>query len=114
MKIRHLYAALCVPGALLPWWQFLPWLSEHGADLPLFFGHLFANGVSGAFGLDLIVTALVICCLIVVEGRRVGVRHLWVPVLATFLIAVSLGLPLFLYLRERALEENEASARGPR
>jgi len=31
-----------------------------------------------------------------------GVMGLWAPVLGTICVGVSLGLPLFLYLRERA------------
>ena len=107
MKPRHLYAALCIPGALLPWWQLIPWLREHGPDVPLFFRHLFANGVSGAFAMDLIVSAVVVCLFVLLEGRRVGTRHLWAPIVGTLVIGVSFGLPLFLYLRERALEKSE-------
>jgi len=35
------------------------------------------------------------------EGRRAGVRHLWAPIAANLVVGVSLGLPLFLYLREQ-------------
>ena len=106
MKTRHLYAALCVPGALLPWWQFLPWAAEHGLNLRLFFRALFWNGVSGAFALDLIITAVVVCCFVLIEGSRLGVRHLWAPLLGTLIVGVSFGLPLFLYLRERGSDAN--------
>jgi hypothetical protein len=30
--------------------------------------------------------------------------HLWAPIAANLAVGVSLGLPLFLYLRERRLE----------
>jgi len=39
----------------------------------------------------------------VVEGRRVGVRFLWVYVLIVFLIAASVAFPLFLIARTRAM-----------
>ena len=39
-----------------------------------------------------------------VEGRRARVRHLWAPVAATLAVGVSLGLPLFLYMRETEIE----------
>ncbi|MFN2507604.1 MAG: DUF2834 domain-containing protein [Chthoniobacterales bacterium] len=108
MKPRHLYAALCIPGALLPWWQFLPWVAQHGANARLFFRHLFANGVSGAFALDLIVTAAAVCALILVEGRRLGLRYLWAPIAGTFIIGVSFGLPLFLFMRQRQLDRTQS------
>lgn len=104
MKLRHLYAALCVPGALLPWMPLAPWFGTHGLNVSLFFRHLFANGVAGAFALDVIICAVVVCAFVLIEGRRSDVRHLWAPIAGTFVIGVCFGLALFLYLRERRLE----------
>jgi hypothetical protein len=52
-----------------------------------------------------IVSSLVLWFLVYLEGRRSGIRHLWLPVAANLLVGVSLGLPLFLYMRERRLEQ---------
>lgn len=101
MKPRHIYAALAVAGAVLPLWQFLPFLREHGLDLPLFFQQLFSTPVSGFFGLDVIVATVVLWVFVLVESRRHAIRHRWLPIAASLLIGVSLGLPLFLYMRER-------------
>jgi hypothetical protein len=38
------------------------------------------------------------------EGRRNRLTHLWAPILGSLTVGVSLGLPLFLYIRERQLE----------
>ena len=106
--MRALYLALAVLGAVLPLSQFLPFLGDHGLDLPLFFEQLFANRISAFFGLDVIVSALVVLVLVGTEGPRVGVRHLWVYVLATLSVGVSFGLPLFLFAREGARVEAAA------
>ena len=107
MKPRSIYLALCVAGTVLPYAQFLPFLREHGLDLRLFFEQLFANRISAFFALDVIVSALVLWVLVLVEGRRAGVRHLWAPIAASLAVGVSLGLPLFLYQRERRIEWTE-------
>jgi hypothetical protein len=104
MKPKHLYLGLCVLGAALPYSQILPFLRDHGLDLRLFFAQLFSNRVGGFFGMDVIVSSLVLWVLIFVDGRRVGVKHPWLPVAANLAVGVSLGLPLFLYMRERRLE----------
>ena len=104
MKPKHAYLGLAVLGTLLPLWQFMPFVRDHGVALGLFFQQLFATPVSGFFGMDVIVSAAVLWVLVYVEGRRAGVRHLWAPVLASLVVGVSLGLPLFLYLREVQLE----------
>ena len=100
MKTKAIYLALCVLGAVLPYSAFVPWLIDHGPDVSLFVESLFANRISAFFGLDVIVSALVLWLFIGTEGKRKGVRHLWAPILASLTVGVSLGLPLFLYLSE--------------
>jgi hypothetical protein len=39
------------------------------------------------------------------EGGRLGMRHLWLPVVGSLLFGVSLGLPLFLYMRQVHLDK---------
>jgi hypothetical protein len=107
MKLRHLYLLLCVPGALLPYAQFLPWLAEHGPDLPRLFAELFSTRIGAFFGLDVLVSAVVLLVFVASEGRRLRMRRLWAPVAATLLVGVSLGLPLFLYLRQATLDADE-------
>jgi hypothetical protein len=102
MKVRHWYLVLCALGTILPYSQFLPFVREHGLNPDLFFNQLFANPVSSFFGLDVIISSLVLWIFVFVEGRRSGVKHLWAPIVATLAVGVSLGLPLFLYLRETA------------
>jgi hypothetical protein len=76
----------------------------HGPNLPLFFFELFSTRVGAFFGMDVIVSALVLFVFIGVEGRRLDIQNIWVPVVATCAIGVSLGFPLFLYMRQLTLE----------
>ena len=104
MRLRHIYAGLCVLGAALPCSQLIPWLMTHGLDLRLFFAELFSTRIGGFFGVDVIVSAIVLFLFIGVEGRRLGVQRLWLPVVATCAVGVSFGFPLFLYLRQLKLD----------
>jgi hypothetical protein len=107
--IAGVYWALAVAGTLLPLAAFVPWLRVYGFDPTQFLVDMFANGVSTFFARDVIVSAVVVTLFVIVQGARDGVRLLWLPIVATFLIGVSCGLPLFLALREQAL-----SSRLPR
>jgi hypothetical protein len=104
MKPRTLYLLLCVAGILLPYSQFVPFVAEHGLDLKLFIEQLFSTRIGAFFGMDVIVSAIVLAVFVSVDGRRAGVRALWAPIAATLAVGVSFGLPLFLYMREAALE----------
>jgi hypothetical protein len=107
---KHVYLLLCVLGFALPYSQFVPWVAANGLNLPLFFQQLFANRISAFFGMDVIVSAITLIVFSRVEGARVGIAGRWWVVLAVLTVGVSLGLPLFLYLREGKLEP---SARLP-
>ena len=107
MKLRHLYLAFALIGLLLPYSQFVPWIMEHHAlNMSLFIRDLFANQISAFFAMDVIVSAIVLIVFILGEGRRLGMRTLWPPVIATLLVGVSLGLPLFLYFRQIQLDQS--------
>ena len=104
MRLKTAYLILCALGVLLPYWQLAPWLSEHGLDLPLFFGQLFENRVGAFFGMDVFVSAAALLVFAWGERGRGGVRAAWPVALAVVAVGVSLGLPLLLYLRERRAE----------
>ena len=103
--MQWLYLALAVLGTALPLWQFAPFLSAHGPDLPLFFRQLFQSPVSAFFGADVIVSSLVLWLFVFSEGPRRGMKHLWLYVVCNLAVGVSLALPLFLFFRERRLED---------
>lgn len=106
MKPKTIYLALCVAGTLLPYSQFVPFLREHGLDLRLFVEQLFSNRIGGFFGLDVIVSSVVLWAFVIVDGRRARMKHLWAPIAANLAVGVSLGLPLFLYMREELMERS--------
>ncbi len=100
LKTKHIYLALTVLGLILPYTQFVPWLMEHGLNLRLLVSEVTASRIAGFAWLDVIVSALVLLVFMGTDGRKKGIRYLWLPVIGTFLVGVSFGLPLFLYLRE--------------
>jgi len=104
VKPKHIYLILCLLGFALPYSQFVPWVLANGLPLKLFVQQLFANRIGGFFGLDVLVSAIVLFRFVRQEGQRQSMRRLWAPIVATLLVGVSLGFPLFLYQRELALE----------
>ena len=109
MKTKHIYLLLGFLGVVLPYSQFLPWLAENGLNIPLLIEQI-ATPQIAAFGwLDVIISALVLFVFILTDGRRQKVSRLWLPIAGTLIVGVSLGLPLYLYLREVTLERSTDS-----
>jgi hypothetical protein len=71
----------------------------NGSD---FIGDWFNNGPAvGSLTTDLLVMAIAGCVFIVIEGRRLGMRHLWAYIALSGLTAIAFTFPLFLANRER-------------
>ena len=100
-----LYLIIAILGAILPLSQLLPFLATHGLDMKLFFEQLFQNHISAFFGLDVIVSSFALWLFVFSEGRRRGMKNLWVYVVCNLVVGVSLALPLFLFFRERRLKD---------
>ena len=75
MTRKNIYLLLCVLGIALPYSQLIPWVLENGLRLDQLFRELFANRISGFFGLDVMVSSVVLVGFIRTEGRRLGVRR---------------------------------------
>ncbi len=104
MNRKNIYLFLCILGAAIPYSQFVPWVMENGLHLGLLVRQLFANRISAFFGLDVLVSSAVLLVFMRIEGRQLRLRFRWLPIVGLCAVGVSLALPLFLYLRERALE----------
>lgn len=102
-RMQLIYLTLCVAGAALPLSQFVPWLVDNGLDVPRLAQQAMSNPVSAFAWADVVVSGVVAAVLVLVEGRRLKMRGLWMPLLA-LLLGPSLALPLFLLLRERHLD----------
>ncbi len=110
MKLKTIYLVLCVLGVVLPYAQFVPWLMANGVNMHLFFQQLFANRIGAFFGMDVLVSAVALLVFSRNEGRRLHVGGRWLPLIAVLTVGVSLGLPLFLYMRERKLEPRDVQS----
>ena len=100
----RLYVLLAVAGAIFPYLLLVPWLAEHGLAPGLFLSQLFPT-VPATIGVsDALYSAAVFVLFVIAEGRRLGMRRLWLPIGAMLTFGLCCGLPLFLAMREKALD----------
>jgi hypothetical protein len=111
MRLVPVYAVLSVVGLIGTWWFNV----SSAAVGESYLGGWFATSASSSAAVDILVTGLAACVLMVVEGRRLGWRP-WVLVLlvlGSFAIAVAFVFPLFLACREAGLARRSAPSARP-
>lgn len=99
--LRLSYLGLALWGAVHPTLHLLGWVRANGFDLAGMVAAWQANAASTALMWDLTIAAVALTVWILAETT---VRRNWEALLAipaTFLIGLSCGLPLYLFLRTR-------------
>jgi len=100
---ERLLLALTVIGFVVPNLCVLLFLGEEGLDTGGYFSLWFTSTPSTQLVLDLAIAALAFFAWVLAEVRRAPFARWWVCIPATFLVGLCFGLPLFLWMRERAL-----------
>ncbi len=99
--IRLLWLALCIAGILLPMRQFIPWLSANGWDFGAMVAAWQANGAVAGLFWDLAVAAAAFTIWVLYETWTTRRWSNLAAIPATYLVGLSFGLPLYLFLRSR-------------
>ena len=104
---RESLAGMAVAGAVLPWMANLEFIGLTGGrfELGLFVQLANANPAASSLSRDLAVGATAVVIWMVQESRRLQMRGLAWVLLSCVTVAFACGAPLFLYLRERRLQE---------
>ena len=104
--MKYVYIVLCILGAVVPYYFFVPFVLEHGLNMSLFLRQLMATPVSAFFAADVVMSSIALWAFIAYERRKRPVRLWWLCIIANLGVGVSLALPLFLLLRHNSERAN--------
>jgi hypothetical protein len=98
------YAALAVAALISTQLALLEFV-RRGDDVSVagFLDDAFAGPAATFMSLDVTFVAVTALVFMLAEGWRLGMRRLWVYVLLTFGVAISVALPIFLLMRHLRL-----------
>jgi hypothetical protein len=108
-----IYGLTAVVGLVATWIHNATYL--HLGFVPAyvqFWRETLTTPASASVTIDLICVAFAIVLWMLLEARRIGLRYVWLYVLAGFVVALSVAVALFLLQRERVLATRNED-RGP-
>jgi signal transduction histidine kinase len=110
MKRKQLFLMLSILGVCYTWYYNIQWFQNtNDPTFTNFFKDAQANFAGKSFGADLTVVVFTFFVFMIPESVRLKIRYWWLLIPFTFLVAVAFTFPLFLYLRENALEKLKLS-----
>ena len=108
MNREKIYLVMTIIGTLAPGLVGDPYFLEHGFNPAHLMPAIFSSPVSAMVGINGIIGCITLAIFMHTEGREQGIKT-WQPILAITFIGISSGLPLYLYLREKANTANKKS-----
>lgn len=107
----YFYLGLAFLGAVAPYSFIGQFFMTHGLNPAEFKTQMWASPIGSFMAAAFLIASLVTFIFVFTEGRRLKMKGLWLPLLASLLVGVSCALPLFLYLRSMVINK-EASNSG--
>jgi hypothetical protein len=104
MSRKNIYLVLAVLGLVLPYVFFFQFFTANGLRVGLLVQQALINPVTIAFTVDLVLSIIVFWIYLLSEADKIQMKNAWLYLLASLTIGLSFALPLFLYFRERQLE----------
>ena len=100
------YATCAVVALYATWSHNLAFFAQPGnGGLAGFIRQCYANHPASSIANDIGMVCLAAFAFMLVEARRLGIRYVWVYIVLSLGIAVSVMLPLFLIARQRRLAQ---------
>jgi hypothetical protein len=101
---KNIYLVFALIGFFVPYYFLFHFLGANGFDISLLIEQLFANQISTFFAVDLIISIIIFWIYMIPEANKLQMKNWWLYILASLTVGLSFALPLFLFFKERKLE----------
>ena len=106
MKRKYLYLFISLLGICYTWYYNLQYFFNYEEASIVHFFELAQSNLAGkSFGADLTIVVLTFFIWFINDARKLKVKNWWILIPLTFLTAIAFTFPLYLYFRERTLEQ---------
>jgi len=99
MDLRITYLAMAILGTVVPAYFLVNYFLVEGLDLVLFLQALYVNGAAGGLSSDLFISSFVFW--IYMFSKKNGPKP-WLFIVLNLFVGLSLALPLYLWVNEKA------------
>ncbi len=105
--LQILYLMLAIAGAVAPWLANIEFVQQYGPgfDLSHFISLANANPAAKSLSRDLAIGATAVFIWMINESRHLQIKGAILAIVGCIMIAFACGVPLFLFLRERRIDE---------
>ena len=102
---KNIYLILTIVGFFLPYYFVFKFYTANEMSTSAALAQLVSTDWGALFVADLTISVFAAWTFIYNEAKRLKMNYWWAYPIATMMVGLSFALPLFLYFRERQLEQ---------
>jgi Terpene cyclase DEP1 len=103
------YALIALVALPATWINNLAFMTQaNNASFTDFFRAAYANAAAASLSNDLFLLAFAASIFMAIEGRRMGIRYVWLYIALSAILAISVTFPLFLLARQIKVSNAES------
>lgn len=103
---KYIYLLLSFIGICWTWYFNIQFFQTvENASLAIFVEQLLTTYPGQSIGADIMVACFTAFVFMIAEGQRLEMKIVWLLIPLSLLIAIAFTFPLFMFLRERKLEQ---------
>lgn len=105
------YGSTALVALVATWWHNVAFIvSGQGRSITDFVSAAYANHAAASLTNDVVLVAVAALVFMVVEAHRLAIAHVWVYLVMSLLLAISVALPVFLIVRQIVLVRRRGAA----
>jgi Terpene cyclase DEP1 len=101
------YALIALLALPATWVNNIAFMQQPNNSFMDFINAAYVNAAAASLSNDLLFIAFAASMFMVIEGRRIGVRYVWLYLIFSALVAISVTFPLFLLARHIKLTNTQ-------
>ena len=101
------YALIALLALPATWINNIAFMSQPNNSFMDFVNAAYVNAAAASLSNDLLFVAIAASMFMVIEGQRIGIRYLWLYIIFSALVAISVTFPLFLLARHIKLANTQ-------
>ena len=101
------YIIIAIAALIATWYHNILFMKTNGEGFMGFINGMYANHAAASIANDVLFLGIAVNVLMVVEAKRLNIKYVWVYILLSFVVAISVMAPIFLAVRQWKICKNE-------
>ena len=100
------YIIIALSALIATWYHNILFMKTSPNGLLGFINGVYANHAAASIANDVLFLGIAVNILMIVEAKRLGIKYVWIYILLSFVVAISVMAPIFLAFRQIKIGKN--------